>query len=403
MPHKILGWLFETLLGISTLYALVQWTLVISFRKRHPAPKEHSHSFPSVSILCPISGTDDNSEALLESVCAQSHPPDEIRYGVNNAGDPGVSVVRRLIHKFPKIRIHLSIGKNGKALNPKIGNLTKLFHRVSSAIIVAIDQDIAVAPDYLKTILAPFSDPKVGMVTALYRVGPPETLGSALELLAVHADFFPSVLTAEWIEGGLRFGFGATLAIRRELLEKFGGFQSFENFLADDYEIGARVHQAGYRVALAPCIVEHHPGKLLLRNAWQRGIRAARTFRLCRPAGYALTILTQGLPWAVAAIAISGFSSFSIGFALFWAGARTGLVLSSNAVLTPKPKRRWWPMIFLPLHEAMRFVYWVLAFSGNQVSWRGERYSISANGQLQREEIGFQEKNASITYESAPQ
>ena len=60
----------------------------------------------------------------------------------------------------------------------------------------------------------------------------------------------PGVLTARKIEGGIRFGLGSTLAVSREALAAAGGLEPLVDFLADDYEIGARIARAGYRVEL---------------------------------------------------------------------------------------------------------------------------------------------------------
>lgn len=381
-------------LAIALLYTLFSWGLVLTFKKRHAQPVKPEKPSLSACVLRPLSGADSGSEALLAGLCVQTQPPSEIRYGVSDAGDPAAAVARRLMEKFPQIRMSLSVGAYEKALNRKMGNLVKLQGNLTAPVVAVIDQDIVVEPDYLENILVPFTDPTVGLVTAAYSLGPPHSFGTALELLAVHSDFFPSILMAEWIEGGLHFGFGATLAMRREALEKIGGFQNFENYLADDYEIGARIHQNGYRVVLSPVIVEHHPGKLSLNDYRVRGIRTARTYRLCRPLGYALTILTQGVPWIIAAALNAGLSGISGLLVLLWCLARAGLVMSSHAVLTDKKPRTWRPLLLLPVHEVMRFIFWITAFLGNQITWGNITYRLLPNGEMRRTNPHNQEKES---------
>ena len=60
--------------------------------------------------------------------------------------------------------------------------------------------------------MSPFGDPKVGMVTTLYRGLAGTTLGSKLEALGLSTDFAGGVLLARAMEGGIRFGLGATIA-----------------------------------------------------------------------------------------------------------------------------------------------------------------------------------------------
>ena len=120
------------------------------------------------------------------------------------------------------------------------------------------DSDITVSPRYLERVMAlhaPASASgegrKTGLVTALYRGRAHETLPSRLEALGIATDFQPSVLLARWIEGGLRYGLGSTLAVSREALESIGGLEPLVDHLADDYELGERIFKAGYAVALS--------------------------------------------------------------------------------------------------------------------------------------------------------
>ena len=61
--------------------------------------------------------------------------------------------------------------------------------------------------------------------------------------------FIPSVRVAT-LSGSRSFAFGATIAIRREVLANIGGFKSIANELADDYRLGELTRPLGLRSAL---------------------------------------------------------------------------------------------------------------------------------------------------------
>ena len=100
--------------------------------------------------------------------------------------------------------------------------------------LVVNDSDIRVDPDYLGRIVREFGDPRVGMVTCLYRGIAGKTLGSQLEAIGISTDFSAGVLAARQLEG-IRFALGSTLAFPRQSLEAIGGFEPLVDYLADDF------------------------------------------------------------------------------------------------------------------------------------------------------------------------
>ncbi len=163
---------------------------------------------------------------------------------------------------------------------------------------------------------------QVGLVTALYRGKAngatshgsilPSRLPSRLEALGIATEFMPGVLLSKLIEGGLHYGLGSTLAVRREALEKIGGLLSIVDYLADDYELGARIAKAGYRVEVSAEVVETSVPAYSWRGFFDHQLRWLRTVRCSRPAGYAGLIFTHGLAWALLNVLASGLSPLSL-------------------------------------------------------------------------------------------
>ncbi|MFY9855601.1 MAG: glycosyltransferase [Terracidiphilus sp.] len=228
------------------------------------------------------------------------------------------------------------------------------------------------------------TSPQVGLVTALYRGRSHGTLPSLLESLGIATDFQAGVLLSKWIEGGLHYGLGSTLAVRREALEKIGGFQALVDHLADDYELGARVAAAGYRVALSPEVVETSVPPYTWRGYIDHQLRWARTVRDARPWGYAGLIFTHGLSWALLNLLASGLSPLSLwllglSFFLRLALAMTvgAEVLADHQVLP----NLW----LLPFRDLIAMGVWVAGFAGNTIVWRGDRFTLKG-GKLHKVE-----------------
>jgi ceramide glucosyltransferase len=229
---------------------------------------------------------------------------------------------------------------------------------------------------------------KVGLVTALYRGRAHGTMPSKFEALGIAADFQPSVLLAKLLEGGLKYGLGSTLAVRREALDQIGGLAPLVDYLADDYELGARVFRAGYHVALSAAVVETSIPAYDWRGFFDHQLRWLRTVRDARPWGYAGLIFTHGLTWALLNMVTSGLSPVSLwllalSFFLRLTVAMTvgAEVLSDHQVLV----NAW----LLPLRDVVAMGLWVAGFAGNTVVWRGERFIVRA-GKLTKVAISSQ-------------
>ncbi|HUO60587.1 MAG TPA: glycosyltransferase, partial [Candidatus Acidoferrales bacterium] len=244
------------------------------------------------------------------------------------------------------------------------------------------DSDIHVEPDYLRRVMNPFANERVGLVTALYRANAGRTLASQVESLTVATDFVGGVLSALVVERGLHFAMGSTMAVRRAALEKIGKFSALLDKLADDYELGVLVADAGYQLQLANTVVE----TTLPDYGWQgmlaHQIRWARTIRDKRKGGYLGVVTTFGLPWAVLGAICAGASAWSLAilalvFALriIHAAALCGPVLSDRQSM-----RRLW---LVPLRDFVGLGVWFVSWFGSTVSWRGEKFRLH-NGTLTR-------------------
>ncbi len=336
---------------------------------------------PGVSILKSLKGTDPGMLEAFRSHCRQSYAGEvELLFGVSSLDDPAVETVRALQAEFPDKAIRLLVCPERLGTNGKVSTLAQMQGEARYDFLLVNDSDITVSPRYLERVMAHFAPqaegaPQVGLVTALYRGRAHGTLASRLEALGIATDFQAGVLLSRMIEGGLRYGLGSTLAVRREALERMGGFAALKDFLADDYELGARVAQAGYRVALAGEVVETSVPGYGWRGFFDHQLRWLRTVRDARPAGYAGLVFTHGLMWAVLNVVASGAAWWSMWLLALSLFLRLGLAMQVGAgVLGDRQVLPW--LWLLPLRDAVAMGLWVAGFAGNTIVWRGERFEV---------------------------
>ena len=356
-------------------------------RKRPPA------FAPAVSILKPLKGMDPGMMDAFRSHCRQSYAGKyELLFGVSSLIDPATAAVTELQAEFPAISIQLIETPERLGANGKVSTLIQILPHAQYDFLLINDSDITVSPRYLERVMAQFVEPavsssatrltkKIGLVTALYRGRAHGTLASKFESLGLSTDFQPSVLLSKMLEGGLHYGLGSTLAVRRETLEKIGGLVSVVDHLADDYELGVRIDRAGYRIALAAEVVETSVPAYNWTGFIQHQLRWMRTVRDARPAGYAGLLFTYGLAWAMLNVVASGLSPLSLWLLALSFFLRLSLAMQVGA--TVLSDHQVLPSLWLlPLRDLVAMALWAAGFAGNIILWRGERFVVRS-GKLQ--------------------
>jgi ceramide glucosyltransferase len=368
----------------SSIYYLVCiWSAGKFLRERKAEEGARPPSaLPPISILKPLKGTDPEIYESFRSHCLLDYPEYEIIFGVSDANDPAVESVKALQREFPNRRIQLVVSEKILGANVKVSNLAQMLTEARYGLLIVNDSDIRVEPDYLHSVTAALSDPQVGMVTCLYRGVAGPTLGSRIEALGISTDFCPSVLAARQLEGGIQFGLGSTLAFRRAELEKIGGFISFVDYLADDYELGKRIAGLGLTVKLSEVVVETFLPSYRWREFFAHQLRWARGVRDARVGGYLGLIVTFGFFWALVGLAASrgalwAWSGVALTLLLRFAIA---LVVGRRVLQDGQVLRNAW---LIPFRDLTAVVVWVASLGGHTVTWRGDRFKLK-DGKLTR-------------------
>jgi ceramide glucosyltransferase len=372
-------------------YTLCLWSAARFLRERSVAKESAPQALdaegllvrvlPPVSILKPLKGTDPKMYESFRSHCLQDYPEYEIIFGVSDANDPAIESVKALQREFPDRRIQLVISPKIVGANVKVSNLAQMLPEARHDYLIVNDSDIWVEPDYLRRVTKPLNDPQVGMVTCLYRGVAGATLGSRLEALGISTDFCASVLAAHALEG-IHFGLGSTLAFRRAELERIGGFTSFADYLADDFELGKRIAGLGLSVELSEVVVETYLPSYTLRDFFAHQVRWARGVRDARAGGYFGLVFTFGILWALLAVAASRGAVWACSAlaATLLLRVAVALVVGSIVLKDQQVLKYLW---LIPLRDLVAVVVWIVSLGGHDVIWRGERFQLR-NGKLSR-------------------
>jgi len=370
-------------------YAIVALACVIAFGARRarfaakvarqPEPGEPAAAdLPAIAILKPVAGIEPGLFENLSSFCAQDYPQFQVVFGVAASTDPAAAVIADVTGVHPNVPIECAIGGARSAPNLKVGRLLNMMPLATHNILAVSDADTHVEREYLRALAHAFARESAGAVTCVYR-GAPQAGGIASDLAAMQIDeqFIPSVLVAAL--GGVRFCLGATMAVRRKVLEAFGGFEAVGPYLADDQKLGEFAAAKGYDVVLAPYVIEHRVDEPDLPALWSHELRWARTARAARPLGYSGYFLTFAWPWALLFLILEGPTVLATALLATALALRVALHYCARAALDARSRDRVW---LFPIRDLLGLAVWACSLFGWRVRWRDRDLVIDAQGRI---------------------
>ena len=372
-----------------TAWAAIRWALlllalapfgyyvaaIIAARRFFRArPSEASNFSPPVSILKPIFGLDREAYENFVSFCRQDYPDYEIVFCVSDLQDPAVPVIRKLIDDFPGRQIRLLIGADRLGVSDKVNKLCRMVRQSRYDVVIVSDSDVRVEPGFLRAVVAPFSDAKVGGVTCLYRGITDGSLAADLEAVGNSTDFAAGVLVA-WLLGPVNFMLGAVMATTKKHLAEIGGFESLVDYFSDDYELGNRIAACGYRIELSAFPVSIVYPRETFADAFRHQLRWNLSIRYSRPWGHLGLIFTQGFAWSLLGclLAPTELASFAYiaAFILLEGEMIRAIGIYGLKDVSLRKKYR-----ALALRAEFAFVVWVASFFPQRIRWRDQQFHV---------------------------
>jgi ceramide glucosyltransferase len=378
-----LRWIEYVVLGLAAIpfiyYAIVLYSTLRflgSARARQHQPGEFT---PPVSNLKPVFGVDPEAYENFATYCRQDYPEYELLFCAGDRSDPAVPVIEKLIEDFPRCKIRLIFCPPHNAVNDKVAKLARLVEAAQHEILVINDADVRVQPDYLRKVVAPLCDRRVGAVTCMYTSSGEASFAEELQSIGMICDFYPGILVA-WQLDGVKFALGQTMVTSKARIAGFGGYRTLENLPADDLLLGRKVDEQGYKVVLLPYAVETVADFRSGRGLLDKRLRWMTVMRHMRPWGHLGLLFTQGLPWCVLAVAMSPSPAIASAYLGGYVAFRLAITLLVGKFVVKQPRLgRKLPLI--PVWDATAFVIWLASFARSSIRWRGVDYRL-AGGRL---------------------
>lgn len=371
----------------STIVLILSTLGAVKFRRSAGRDRkiydQWSARLPPVSILKPVHGKEARMRENIESFFQQDYPQYEILFAADEADDAALPLIREICAQFPHIRSRILV--TGPPPWPNAQNFC--FHHLAKAaaydILVTSDSDVEVAPNYLRDVVPPLLDPQVGAVTCMFRGKSAGGPWAALDAIGQSVEFSAGVLMSNLLEE-TKFALGPTIAVRKDSLERMGGFAAVREYLSNDFVVGNFIYKAGYKVLLSSHVVDHMSPPMTFHRMWERQLRWAMGTRYSRPKGHFGSGLTFAVPYGILGLIAASILGHPL----------AGLVMLAAALLNrmagcwivgwwaagDAAALRWIPLY--PLRDLHGFIIWCASYICKRSLWRDNKYELLKGGRL---------------------
>ena len=391
---EIVGYILLVIAIVGTLSSTVYLGLVLvavgKFRadsRKLLLPSAEEADWPAVSMIKPVHGLEPQLRENIESFFRQDYPHLEILFGADSEDDAALGIVREVSARYPQVESRIIVHGLPPWPNPQTYSLHTLSLAAKYGVIVASDSDVEVAPNYLREVVAPLRKPGIAMTTCLYRGKNVGDFWSNQTAMLMSVEEPAGALVANLLEG-MKFGLGPTIAVRKEALEKIGGYEKFYDYSANDFILGNLIHKAGYQVVLSSHVIDHIVNQSTFQKMLQNQLRWRVTERYCRPKGYLGMGLIFAMPFGILGFLAGGsLGHWALGAGLLaWALVNRWIMAFAVGwvVLRDRPLlRKLW---LYPTRDLLGFVVWCMSFGGTKIAWRSSRFELQGERMVLRKD-----------------
>jgi ceramide glucosyltransferase len=379
MSLGVLGLISSTI--FSGLVFAGVYRFVLARRRAQKMAQSGSGFHPPVSLLKPLHGAEPGLDAHIASFFQQDYLNYEILFCARNANDPGLKIARKVAARYPSVPAKFLVTGERTYINAKVSSLEKMAAAANTDIFIISDSDVRVTPNYIREVVAPFANAKVGAVTCLYRGVADEGLWSKLEAAGMSVEMTSGVLVADMMEG-MQFTLGPTMAVRRSCVDEIGGFGYLGPYCADDFVLGNKIAANGHEVVLSDHVIDHVVLNLTFSASVKHQVRWMKSTRFSRPKGHFGTSLTFAMPFGL----IAGFAAWCIhkphlALGLILYGILVRILLAAVVGAAVVNERHLLRIALLyPLRDLLGFFYWAASYTSSLVVWRNQVYRLTKNG-----------------------
>ncbi|MEO7971641.1 MAG: glycosyltransferase [bacterium] len=348
---------------------------------------------PHVSVFAPCRGLDSGLEQNLAALFHQDYPNYEIIFVTDRADDPALALIRELIEHHDRISTKIIIAGPATDSGQKVHNLRVAVSQsdVRSEVFVFVDTDARPQSGWLRALVAPLADAKIGAASG-YRWFIPVAGGLASHLRSVWNASIASALGAGREKN---FCWGGSTAIRRPTFAELQIAERWRGTVSDDFTLTHALHGANLPIHFVPACLAPALDSCTLRELLEFTNRQLKITRVYAPHLWKPVLIGSLLFCLVffggAALVVAramNHDSTAIPLLLLLiiyllgtlkAHIRMKALLSVMPAYATELRRGWiFHLVLWPFTSALYLWNALVAAASRRIKWRGITYELKS-------------------------
>lgn len=355
----------------------VLYTSVTTYYSNKNTMNFPDKEYPSVTILKPVKGIDDEMEKNLESFFKLDYPDFEILFGVDSKKDEVTGLITKVMKRFPNVDAKIiETGHRGDQ-NPKVYKLSFMEKFSRGSLFWISDSNIRVENNTLKSLAEEYILNGTHLIFSPIRATGSRTFGSLIENSYMNHYLSGNVLGA-WVLFRKEVVVGKSMLIEKKALRSFGGFSYFKDYLAEDQILGETFRNSGYLISTNNTWVTNFNSSSTTKSFYSRMSRWAKLRFNIHRSIYFGEILTNTTALGILSVGILEERALLILPPVFF--LRVILELITSIRINRADTLKLSNFLLLPaaiiIKDLVLALVYFSPFFSNQVNWRGEKMKI---------------------------
>ncbi len=366
------------LCAVSVFYWILSTVILRRRMARRRLPADTGTVLAPVTFLRPIKACVPDLRSRVREAIGAMRPGDQLIFGVEANSQEAECCEQECAFVDSDRQILIVTCHPDGARNPKINKLVQMTLVAEHDRLIVMDSEAMPDAGWMERFREEWVGTGADLLTAGYRFGGAKSWWQRLDAAAALLTLWPGLAVVEAF-GQVRFALGACMALRREDLDSLGGWARWSDSLAEDHALGQCFADDGRHVALSREVLELQSDLLDATGWWRHQRRAAVTYRVACPTGYAGQIVTHGVTFALLLTPLSGGAGWT------WLAAGAVVILRSVTAVSIARTIGWrfrWLWIIAPIASLLETVFWLTACAAPQVWWAGRCWRVTDSGQL---------------------
>jgi cellulose synthase/poly-beta-1,6-N-acetylglucosamine synthase-like glycosyltransferase len=376
------------------LPVLWSWRLVWLYFCRSRVPTANGNYSPQAAVILCLRGADPSLASCLTGLLQQDYPRYPVWIVVDSREDPAWNMVRQVLAGGFRshVEVHVELlEQRRETCSLKVSSQLQIISKLDSSVevVALIDADAVPARDWLRSLVAPLADPRIGASSGVRWFVPPDSCWGTIVRHLYNSASFTQMYA-------FNIPWGGSLAIRARLLQESKLVDHWSQCFCEDNSAYGILRAHGLRLAFVPEATQINRESIDLAGCFNFILRQLLCVRLHHVHWRKILLVNIGIflvqivcalllgagwimhrwDWAIGSAALLGLYGVGMFSALAVGEVLIRRIIAKRGETLPYARVSWrmWPAGILT--QLLSIYCLIASVFLRTIHWRGVAYAI---------------------------